>query len=242
MFFPVISLALCLSLLNLLTSLSSVAKNWQNQIIWQNIESLKNDGQNQEALLLFNQNNQLKTNLSASQSLLLGKIYWQEKDLAKAFYYLEKAKDIDSNLTEADYLYFLLNLSLNPQKAAVPIEDAPLGLRTEIESFSASTNQLNKELLADKILILVNQPYLAKNLTNRIVEQNPQYPVAYLYQGIIEARLGNQSMAKKEWWKAINLDPNNQDLIATIINLNGQSDAFSRVLGKRINRLEKTKN
>jgi len=62
-----------------------------------------------------------------------------------------------------------------------------------------------------------------------------------IYSGLAESKLQNKLMAQKYWWQAVKLDPNNKDLIATIISLNNQTDDFSRVLGERVGDLEKTK-
>lgn len=239
-FFPTLGITILLSLVSLYYPLSSTVENWQKEILWQKIQSLNEDRQNQEALRLLNQNAKLQNQITSEQSLLLGKIYWQGKDWSKAYYYLGKAQKGEA-LPEAQYLFFLLSLSLNPQKIEPPIGAIPEYLQDETAKFSATINQLSKSLLAARILLLAKEPNLAKNLLTKISAQSPDYPLVALYEGIAENELGNTLMAQKYWWQAIKLDPNNKDLIATIINLNHQTDDFSRVLGERIETLEKTK-
>jgi len=240
-FFIGVGFFLLLNIVSALFSLSGKALALQGQILLQNSQELANAQKTNEAINSFEKALTLKARPRADEYLLAGKLYLQEKQLNKSLIALQKAQELNPSLSEADFLSFLITLSQNPAQAKIKPNNIPPVLNSSLSDFENTINQYSKNLGAAKILLLANQPYLAQPLLQKIVAQNPTNPLALVYCGLAESKLQNKLMAQKYWWQAVKLDPNNKDLIATIINLNNQTDDFSRVLGERVGDLEKTK-
>lgn len=240
-FFIGVGLFLLLNIASALFSLSDKALALQAQILLQNSQELANAQKTDEAINSFEKALTLGGKPDSSEYLLAGKLYLQEKQLTKSLAFLQKAQELNPDLSEADFLSFLITLSQNPAQAKIKPSSMPPSFSSSFSDFDNTTNQYSKNIGAAKILLLANQPYLAQPLLQKILAQNSTNPLALVYSGLAESKLQNKLMAQKYWWQAVKLDPNNKDLIATIISLNNQTDDFSRVLRERVVALEKTK-